>query len=138
MEVERLSLKQGQVFEVMACAYRHDVLDKGMSILGDAIDGMMREEDMKIGDLVNRLDEAQEQTVMKINAVLARSGPLLRLAATDTVMSLTSRLLSVRTVRNAMVSLTRRALSRALRQGEGPATSALDTGVETAVEGVRV
>ena len=108
-----MPLKEGLAFNVMACAYRHDVLDKYMAITGDAIDGVMRDTDLKIGDLVNKIDEAQEGTVMKIDGLLNRSGPMLKLAANDRVMAAISRMLDFKTVRRAMVSVMRRALVKA-------------------------
>jgi hypothetical protein len=108
-----LPLKEGLVFNVMACAYRHDVIDKYMSITGEAIDAVMRDTELKIGDLVNRMDEAQEQTVMKLDGLLARSGPLLKLAANDRVMTTLSRILDLKTVRRMMVVVMRRVLTRA-------------------------
>jgi NADP-dependent 3-hydroxy acid dehydrogenase YdfG len=114
-----LSLKQGQVFKVMACAYRHDVLDKFLSVLGDAIDGVMRDADLGIGDLVNKLDEAGEQTVMKLDGLIARSGPMLRFAAMDRVMAAVSRLMDVATVRKAMVAVTKRMLVKAVTADRG-------------------
>lgn len=108
-----MPLKEGLVFNVMACAYRHDVIDKYMSITGEAIDAVMRDTELKIGDLVNRMDEAQEQTVMKLDGLLARSGPLLKLAANDRVMAALSRILDFKTVRRTMVGVLRRVLVKA-------------------------
>ena len=108
-----MPLKEGLVFNVMACAYRHDVIDKYMSITSEAIDAVMRDADLKIGDLVNRMDEAQERTVMKLDGLLARSGPLLKLAANDRVMAALSRILDFKTVRRTMVGVLRRVLVKA-------------------------
>jgi len=112
-----LALKPGLVFEVMASAYRHDVLDKGMSIMGDAIDGAMLDTGLKIGDLVNKMDEAQERTVMKLNNLLARSGLLLQLAASDRLMAAVSRLLDVKVVRKTAATVMHRMLVKAVAAG---------------------
>lgn len=104
-EVVVLAEKPGPVFEVTASAYRNGVLDKGMVIFGDALQGVMEKTDCKLGDLVNMMDEASERTVMALDALLARSGPLLRVAANDRLMALTSRLLDVAAVRRAGVAV---------------------------------
>ncbi len=113
-----MALKPGLVFEVMACAWRHDVLDKFMSVLGDAIDLVMRDTGLMIGDLVNKLDEAEEATIVKLNALIARSGFALRVMANDRVMAAVSRMLDAGPVRKAAVSMLRRMLVRALTAPE--------------------
>ena len=107
-----MALQPGLVFNVMACAYRHDVLDKYMSLTGDALEGVVDDTGLTVGDLVNKLDEAHERTVMRLDAVLARSGPMLRLAASDRLMAIVSRLLDMKTVRKVMVTVMRRSLVR--------------------------
>lgn len=119
----------------MACAYRHDVLDKSMAILGDAIDEVMRDEGWEIGDLVNKLDGARQSTVLKMNSLMARSGPLLRLAATDGAMSLASRVLDIKAVRRAAVALMHRALVKALGKPESEPIDSPEC--RAAAEGVR-
>jgi hypothetical protein len=119
-----LPLKEGLVFNVTASAYRHGVLDKTMSIAGEAIDGAMSDTGLKIGDMVNGLDEATEPTVMKMDRLMARSGPLLRLAASDVVMSLVSRVLDIGFVKKAMVGVMRRRLAKALTAQQAGACSA--------------
>jgi hypothetical protein len=109
-----LPLKEGLVFNVTASAYRHGVLDKTMSIAGEAIDGAMSDTGLKVGDMVNGLDEATEPTVMKMDRLMEHSGPLLRLAASDVVMSLVSRVLDLAFVKKAMVGVMRRRLAKAL------------------------
>jgi hypothetical protein len=129
VEVICLALKPGLVFDVMASAYRNDVLDKSLSIMGEAIDGAMQDSGLGIGDLVNKMDEAQERTVMKLNNLLARSGPLLRLAASDRLMAAVSRLLDVKLVRKTGARVMRRMLVKAVT-----ATTVAAGGRETACD----
>lgn len=87
------------VFRVMHCAYRNGVLDKIMSIQGRALELVMEETGADMGDLLNRLDEASEETVMKVDGFLDRAGPFLRCLHNDGLMRLVGRLLSVSSVR---------------------------------------
>jgi len=119
--VRAMATRPGPVFEVMASAYRHDVLDKYMSLSGDAIEGAVQTTGLSIGDLVNRMDEADERTVMKIDALLARSGPVLRLAANDRLMAAVSRILDVKAVRRAMVAAMRKSIVKAVSKEDGHA-----------------
>ena len=109
-----VALEPGLVFAVTASAYRSGVLDRGMALFGDALDGAMDETGCEMDDLVNKMDAASERTVMKIDALLARSGPLLRLAASDRLMALACRLLDVAAVRRAGVAVLRKMLVRAV------------------------
>ncbi|NPV59498.1 MAG: hypothetical protein HPY75_07535, partial [Actinobacteria bacterium] len=54
-----LALDPQEVFKVMQCAWRNGVLDKFMVIQGEALEGVMADTGMNMGDLLNRLDEAR-------------------------------------------------------------------------------
>ncbi|NPV60923.1 MAG: hypothetical protein HPY75_14830, partial [Actinobacteria bacterium] len=54
-----LALDPAEVFKVMRCAWRNGVLDKFMVIQGEALEGVMADTGMNMGDLLNRLDEAR-------------------------------------------------------------------------------
>jgi hypothetical protein len=109
-----LPLEEGLVFKVMASAYRHGVLDKFMSITGDALDSAMLETGRQMGGLVNMLDETRERTVMKANNLLSRTGLVLKLAASGPVMSVASRSLDVHAVRNVVKGVMARKLVKAI------------------------
>lgn len=109
-----LATKGGPLFEVTASAYRNGVIDKGMALFGDAVDGVIKETGCEIGDLVNKMDEASEKTVMRMDTLLAWSGPMIRLAASDRLMALTSRLLDMAIVRRLGVAVLTRMLVKAV------------------------
>ena len=117
-----MALKQGLVFEVTASAYRHGVIDKYLSLTGDAIDLVMSETCFMIGDLVNKMDEADERTVMRMDKMISFSGPMLRLAASDKLMGAVSRLLDFKVVQKITVAVMRKAMLKAV-SGEAPATA---------------
>jgi hypothetical protein len=121
MEVSRLPLDPAQVFKVMQCAYRNGVLDKFMVIQGQALEGVMADTGMNMGDLLNRLDEAEEATVMKIDRLLDRAGPLMKYLDSDRLMRLASRLLDIALVKKMMVANMRAMMGRAA-SGESPPT----------------
>lgn len=109
-----VAAKGGPLFEVTASAYRNGVIDKGMALLGDAVDGVMKETGCEMGDLVNKMDMATEKTVMRMDFMLAHSGLMLRLAANDHLMVLTSRLLDIAAVRKLSVAVLTKILAKAV------------------------
>jgi len=111
-EVIGLSLDPQEVFRVMQCAYRNGVLDKFMVIQGQAMEGVMADTGMNMGDLLNRLDEAEEATVMKIDKLLDRAGPLMKYLDNDVLMRFASRLLDLALVRKLMVANMRTMMGR--------------------------
>jgi hypothetical protein len=104
VEVISLSLDPQEVFRVMQCAYRNGVLDKFMVIQGEAMEGVMADTGMNMGDLLNRLDEAEEATVIKIDKMLDRAGPLMKHLDSDLLMKLASRLLDLALVKKLLIA----------------------------------
>ena len=108
-----MSLDPAEVFKVMQCAYRNGVLDKFMVIQGEALEGVIAETGMNMGDLLNRLDEAEEATVMKIDRLLDKAGPLMKYLDNDMLMKFASRLLDIALVKKLMVSGMQATMARA-------------------------
>ena len=108
-----MSLDPADVFRVMQCAYRNGVLDKFMVLQGEALEGVMADTGMNMGDLLNRLDEADEATVMKMDRLLDRAGPFLKYLDSDRLMRFASRLLDFSAVRKLMVKNLRATMGRA-------------------------
>jgi hypothetical protein len=106
-------LDPAQVFKVMQCAYRNGVLDKFMVIQGRAMEGVMADTGMNMGDLLNRLDEAEESTVQKIDRLLDRAGPLMKYLDSDTLMRVASRLLDIGLVQRLVAANMRAMMGRA-------------------------
>lgn len=115
-----MAIDPQEVFKVMQCAYRNGVLDKFMVIQGEALEGVMADTGMNLGDLLNRLDEAEEATVVKIDRLLDRAGPLVKYADSDRLMRLASRLLDVAAVRRMVVAGMRSTMARAASGGAPP------------------
>jgi len=114
-----LALDPAEVFRVMQCAYRNGVLDKFMVIQGKAMEEVMASTGMNMGDLLNRLDEADEATVMKIDRLLERAGPLMKYLDNDRLMRAASRLLDAGAVKKMMVKGMGATMARAAT-GEAP------------------
>lgn len=108
-----MSLDPAEVFKVMQCAYRNGVLDKFMVIQGEALEGVIAETGMNMGDLLNRLDEAEEATVMKIDRLLDKAGPLMKYMDNDRLMKFSSRLLDIALVKKLMVKNMQATMARA-------------------------
>lgn len=119
VEVSRLPLDPQEVFRVMQCAYRHGVLDKFMALQGEALEGVMAEAGVNMGDLLNRMDEASEETVRKLDRRLDRAGPFVKYLDSDRLMRLASRLLDLPAVRKMVVSGIRKSILRTI-SGESP------------------
>jgi hypothetical protein len=124
VEVSRLSLDPAEVFKVMQCAYRNGVLDKFMAIQGEALEGVMAEAGVNMGDLLNRMDEATEEAVMKIDCLLDRAGPFMKYLDNDRLMKLSSRLLDIPLVNKAMVAGMKNNIAKTL--ADTPPPSLLD------------
>jgi hypothetical protein len=118
--VRKVSLDPQEVFKVMQCAYRNGVLDKFMVIQGEALEGVIADTGLNMGDLLNRLDEAEEATVMKIDRLLDRAGPFVKYANSDRLMKLSSRLLDSAAVRKMMVKNMRATLARTVTGSSPP------------------
>jgi len=88
-----MSPEQGPIFSLMACSYRYGVTDKFLPLLGDALDGVIADTGATMGDLVDAMDDAQEQTIRRIDTLLSRSSLILKVAANERLMALTSRML---------------------------------------------
>jgi hypothetical protein len=99
----KMPLDPGRVYDAMECSYRHGVLDKLMAMQGEALEAVMEEADLNMGDLLNRLDEVGEESVTKLDRLLDRLRAFIRLANNDKLMELVSRVLDVRFVRRMMV-----------------------------------
>lgn len=119
-----MSLEPGQVFGVMAAAYRHGVLDKSMPLLGELLDGVLADTGLDMGDLVNSLDEAGEETVSRLDALFRRSGPLLRVARSDRLMAFASRALDSPLISRLAVKSLKGRLIKAVRK-EGQAVTGI-------------
>jgi len=109
----------GEVFDVMECAYRHGVLDKFMVIQGEALEAVMKEAELNMGDLLNRMDEAEEETVQKVDRLLDRLGPFIKYADSDRLMKFTSRILDLPLVKRMMVKNIKNSILK-IMTGESP------------------
>jgi len=118
--VRILALDPKEVFQVMQCAYRNGVLDKFMTIQGEALEQVMEEADVNMGDLLNRLDEAEEATVMKIDRLLDRVGPLMKYLNNDALMKISSRMLDLAFVRKMMIANMKNQILRTVSDSPPP------------------
>ncbi len=119
-----MALDPAEVFKVMQCAYRNGVLDKFMVIQGEALEGVMAATGQNMGDLLNRLDEAKEETVQKIDRLLDKAGPLMKYLDNDRLMRLASRLLDIPLVKKAMVKNMQTTMVRAVSGSAPPSLGA--------------
>ncbi len=104
----------------MRCAYRHGVLQKFTVIQGEALQVVMSQANCNLGDLLNLLNGAGEGTVTRIEGLLNRLGPVIKYAANDHIMSLTSKLLDLGPVRKMTVAFLRNRMLKVIPDQEVP------------------
>ena len=115
-----VALDTQEVFKVMQCAYRNGVLEKFMLLQGEVMPGVVEQTGLNMGDLINRLDEADEATVMKLDKLLDRAGPLVKYADSDLLMRLTSRMLDIALLRKLMKKTMQATMVRAVTGQKPP------------------
>lgn len=115
-----MSLDPKDVFKVMRCAYSHGVLQKFTVIQGEAFQAVMSQSGCNLGDLLNLLNGAGEGTVTRIEGLLNRVGPVVKYAANDRIMSLTSKLLDLGPVRKMTVVFLRNSMLKVIPDQEVP------------------
>ena len=114
-----MPIDPGEVYDVMECAYRHGVLDKFMTIQGEALEAVMEETDLNMGDLLNRMDEAEEASVQKVDKLLDMLGPFIKYANNDKLMKFVSRLLDITFVKSMMMANVKNTILKVMT-GESP------------------
>jgi hypothetical protein len=114
-----MSIRPDEIFELMHCSYRNGVTDKFISLESEALIEVMDESGMNLQDLLNRMDDAKQETVDKIDRLLDRIGPFVKYLANDHLMRFNSRLLDVPLVKHWMIRHMKRSLLKTLT-GEAP------------------
>lgn len=102
------------MYRFMETSYRFGVLDKIMTIQGQALDEVVAEKNLSMADFLERMDEAGEGTVAKIDKQLDRSKLLLKIASNEWMMRLTSKILDYPSVRRLLIHITKRYLLKTI------------------------
>jgi hypothetical protein len=113
-EVSEVPFNPNALYDVMECAFRHGVMTKFLAMQGDALEAVMQETDLDMGDLLNRMDETSDETVGKMDRMLEKTGFVLRYLNNDRIMRLVSRLLDRRLVKRMMLSITKRSILKGM------------------------
>lgn len=114
-----MAINPGEVYNAMECAYRNGVLEKFMAIQGEALEAVLQEGGYDMGDLLNRLDEAQEETVQKVDRLLDRLGSFIKYADNERLMKFASRLLDIPLLKRLMIRKMKNSILR-IMAGEKP------------------
>ncbi len=104
-----------QVFDAMACAYRHGVLEKVMYIQGRAMEKALEESGLNLVDILNRVDETGDDTVSLIEKVLDRAGPAVSIIGNDFVMKIVARIMDIEKVRELIINLNKAVILKMLK-----------------------
>lgn len=119
-----MAIDPDEFYWTFEAVYRNGVLDRFMEIQGMAIEGVMQETGLNMGDLLNRMDEASDETVWKIERLLEKMGPFLKYARNDRVLGLVARALDVAFIRQLMVKTMKTRLTWAVTGEHPPPLSA--------------
>lgn len=110
-----------EFYWTLEAVYRNGVLDRVMEIQGEAIEGVLLDTGLNIGDLLNKMDGASDETVQKMERLLERTGPFLKYVRNDRVLQYVARALDVAYIRRAAVNIMKSSLTRAVT-GQSPPT----------------
>ena len=120
-----MSVDERKAFAFMRMNYKHGLLDKTSSLMGEALEGAMEELGLDFEDVLMRMDGASENTIEKINRAVEKwSGLALRLAVNETMTRLQAKLLDIPRVRRRLVSLIKGRLVKVLSAEPGCAQPA--------------
>jgi hypothetical protein len=107
------------MYKFMEASYRLGVLDKIMTIEGQALDEVVTEKHLSMADFLEKMDEASEETVAKIDKVLNKSDFFLKIVSNKWMMRLTSKLLDFPFVKRLLINITKRYLLKTIN-GQAP------------------
>ncbi len=88
-----MSLDQKALFEAVSCAHRNGVLEKLMVPLGQAIEEALEEGNLTTWELLQMLDDVEDASLAKADALLGMVSGFIPLANSDKLMVFLSYLL---------------------------------------------
>jgi hypothetical protein len=103
-----------EAFKFMRCMYRNGVFEKFTAIQGEAMDEVMTDARLNIGDLMNRMDQATDASIARIDRMLGTMGPLFKYLANDRLMRFLSKTLDVSFVRRQVLKNMKKTMLQAL------------------------
>lgn len=92
-------------YKVMLAAYHSGIIDKVMMISGDALAEFLDRTDYDMGDIFNRVDEASDGLINKMDSLIGLMGPLVRFAASERLFKIVSRMLDFTIVKQIITFL---------------------------------
>jgi hypothetical protein len=119
-----MSFDPDRAFDLMLCMYRSGLLDRFSAIQGRAIDEVMEETGISMGDIMNRMDQAGDRTVDSIDRLIGRAGPFVKYMTNETVMRSAARVLDVGFVRRFLQSTMKKSILKVFAAGVGDAMPA--------------
>lgn len=109
-----LELKEGQVFKIVELAYRKGLMEKGIPIMGEALKDAQEKTSFKLPEMMEFMNEATDDSVRKIDAMLKYVGPFMALMGNEKIMGpifgLGAKLLSLKSVQAISVRVLRKVL----------------------------
>ena len=116
-----MPIDPAEVYNAMECAYRHEVINKFLTLQDQAFEVVMKEAQVNIGDLLYRVDDTQEKTIQRADRMLETIGPLIKYANNDRLMAFVSRLLDIHFVQRLLVKRSSGPILKVIT-GEGPSS----------------
>jgi hypothetical protein len=107
------------MFSVMEKAYRTGLFDKMNVIMGEALGEVISKHGLNMEVLINHMDDAKEETVMKMDKALNNSTFMLKLAGNEKMMVMMSKLMDSALVHKIAVKGMAWFLDRTLAKADG-------------------
>ncbi len=98
-----MTLNTERAYEAMECAYRNGVMEKAAKIMTTAMQEVMEKNNLSLYEFINKMDEMQEEKLLKMEKLLQHSNLLFRLATSNILMKIISRLLDFRLVKRIII-----------------------------------
>ena len=116
---DRMEMKPEQLFAFLESAYRNEVVDKLLPLVGLSLDVLKAKTGMGMDELLDKLDGAQPESIEKFDKFLGLATPLIVIARHDLLMKVLARLLEIGLVQKITVWGVQWYLGRALAKSMG-------------------
>lgn len=109
-----MSIDSRQAFMAMTCAYRYGVLAKLAVMQGEVLQMVMDETGLNLSELLNRVDEISEDTILNFDRYLGKSGSMLKMASSPLFMKIFSRMIDISFIKKSVIKRTKNSILKAI------------------------
>jgi hypothetical protein len=123
-----MSFNPDHAFDLMLCMYRTGLLDRVTAIQGQAMDEVMDEAGISMGDIMNRIDQADAGTIDSLDRMIGKMGPLLRYVSSDLLMRSIARVIDIPLVKRFLLARSKRSMLKVFAVPQGTLSCELGAG----------